>query len=125
MADVKCVAADQIAAQLLDLRGDGAVAIVLAVGLAPSDHAGIGLDAQEHEVLAPAGVNRQALDARDFHDLLRPAAWMIGAQRAISSLTNAANACCPRCALSGTSPPTSANRLRTSSSSNALSRASL
>src|SRR5262249_7372315 len=72
MTDVERVAADQIAAQLLDLRGDGTVAVVLAVGLAPSDHAGVGLDPLEHEILAPTRVNREALDARDFHvDLVR------------------------------------------------------
>src|SRR5262249_43830105 len=67
VADVERIAADQITAQLLDLRGNRAVAIVLAVGLAPSDRAGIGLDPHEHEILAPARVNGKALDARYFH----------------------------------------------------------
>src|SRR5712691_940551 len=40
VADVERVAADEVAAELVDLRGDGAVAVVLAIGLAPTDDAG-------------------------------------------------------------------------------------
>ena len=61
------IAADQIAAELLDLRGDGAVAVVLAVGFAPSDNAGIGGKPHEHEVLAPAGMDRKRFDAGNLH----------------------------------------------------------
>src|SRR6266481_2700724 len=53
MADVKGVATDDIAAEFFDLRRDGAVAIVLAVGFAPSNDLGIGLNAHEYEILAP------------------------------------------------------------------------
>ena len=37
MPDLERIAADEIAAELFDLRGDGAIAVVLAVGLAPAD----------------------------------------------------------------------------------------
>ena len=67
VTDLEWIAPDQIAAELLDLSGDGAVAVVLAVGFAPPDHAGIGLDAHKDEVLAPAGMHRKAFDAGDFH----------------------------------------------------------
>ena len=67
VADVEGIAADEIAAKLLDLRGDGAVAVVLAVGLAPPDHAGVGLDPHEHEILPPTGMDRKTFDAGDFH----------------------------------------------------------
>src|SRR5262249_28888571 len=53
------------------------------------------------------------------------AALIIGVQRAISFFTNAASGCGPRFVLPGTSPPMSERRLRTRSSSSALSRASL
>ncbi len=67
MADVHGVATDEIAGELLDLGRNGAVAIVLAIGLTPPDDAGVGRKAHEHEILAPAGMNRQAFDALDFH----------------------------------------------------------
>src|SRR5207244_896624 len=68
VADVERIAADEVAAKLLDLSGDCTVAVVLAVGLAPADHAGVGLDPHEDEILAPAGMDRQAFNAGDFHD---------------------------------------------------------
>jgi hypothetical protein len=61
------VSADEIATELLDLRGDGAVTVILAVGLAPADDAGIGGEAHEHEILAPAGMDRKAFDGGDLH----------------------------------------------------------
>ena len=67
MPDLEGITADQVAAELFDLGGDGAVAIVLAVRLAPPDDAGIGLDAHEHKILSPAGMDRQALDTLDLH----------------------------------------------------------
>ncbi len=67
MADLERIAADQVAPELFDLRGDGAVAIVLAVGFSPSDDAGIGFEADEHEILPPAGMDRQALNACNLH----------------------------------------------------------
>ena len=72
MPDMERVAADEIAAQFLDLRRNGPVTIILAVGLPPSDHAGIGLEPHEHKILAPTRVNGKALDARDFHVSPRP-----------------------------------------------------
>ena len=68
VADVEGIAADEIAAKLLDLSGNGAIAVVLAVGLAPSDHAGVGLDPHENEILPPAGMDRKTFDPDDFHD---------------------------------------------------------
>ncbi|HEY6373540.1 MAG TPA: hypothetical protein VIX37_23390 [Candidatus Sulfotelmatobacter sp.] len=59
------VAPNKIAAETLDLRGDGTVAVVLAVGLAPSDDPGI--DPHENEVPAPAGIDGKTFDAGDFH----------------------------------------------------------
>ena len=70
VADVERVAADEITTELLDLSGDCTIAVVLAVGLAPADHAGVGRDPHEYEILAPAGMDRQAFDAGDFHDAL-------------------------------------------------------
>ena len=67
VAQLEGVAPDEITAELLDLRGDGAVAIVLAVRLAPADDPGIGRDAHENEILSPPGMDRKALDAGDFH----------------------------------------------------------
>jgi hypothetical protein len=56
-----------MAAETLDLRGDGTVAVVLTVGLPPSDDPGIGLDPHENEVLAPTGIDRKTFHAGDFH----------------------------------------------------------
>ena len=67
VTDVEWIASDQIAAEFLDLRRDGAVAVVLAVGFAPPDQAGVGLDAHEHKILPPAGIHRKTFDARNFH----------------------------------------------------------
>src|SRR5262249_52036275 len=69
--DVERIAADKIAAQLLDLCGDGTVAVILAVGFAPADHAGIGRNAHEHEILPPARIDRKTFDADDLHCVLR------------------------------------------------------
>src|SRR5262249_42315091 len=49
VADMERVAANKIAAKLLHLHGDGTVAVVLTVRLAPSDDPGIGCDPHEHE----------------------------------------------------------------------------
>ena len=68
MPDLKRIAPHHIAAEFLDLRRDGAVAIVLAIGLAPADQPGIRGDAHEHEILTPAGMNGQAFHAGDLHD---------------------------------------------------------
>ena len=59
VADMERVSADEIAPEFLDLRGNGAVTVILAVGLTPADHAGIGGQAHEHEILAPAGMDRR------------------------------------------------------------------
>jgi hypothetical protein len=67
MADMERVSADEIAPELLDLRGDGTVTVILAVGLAPADDAGIGGEAHEHEILSPAGMDREVFDAGDLH----------------------------------------------------------
>ena len=67
VADVERIAADEVAAELIDLRGDGAIAVVLAIGLAPADDAGVGLDPHEHEILPPTGMDRKTSDASDFH----------------------------------------------------------
>ena len=67
MADVKGIAPHDVAAELFHLRGDGAVAIILAVGFAPPHDSGIGLDAHEHEILAPAGMDRKAFELGNFH----------------------------------------------------------
>ena len=72
MPDVEGIAADEIAAERFDLGGDGAVPIVLAVCFTPADHAGIGLDADENEILPPPGMNRKTIHAGDFHGLLIP-----------------------------------------------------
>ena len=64
---MKGIASDDIAAELFHLRGDGAVAVVLAVGFAPPDDPGIGLDAHEHEILAPAGMDWEAFELGNFH----------------------------------------------------------
>ena len=68
VTDVEGIATDEIAAKLLDLSGNGAIAVVLAIGLAPSDHAGVGLDPHENEILPPAGMDRMTFDPDDFHD---------------------------------------------------------
>src|SRR5262249_48791254 len=68
VADVERIATDEIAAELVDLRGHSRVAGVLAIGLAPADHAGVGLDPHEHEILPPAGMDRKTFDGRDFHN---------------------------------------------------------
>lgn len=67
VADVERVAANKITAEFFDLRGDCTVPVVLAVGLAPSDDATIGLDPHENEVLTPTGIDRKTFDAGDFH----------------------------------------------------------
>ena len=67
VADMERVAANKIAAKLLHLRGDGTVAVVLTVRLAPSDHPGIGRDPHEHEVFAPTGMDWKTFDAGDLH----------------------------------------------------------
>src|SRR5262245_32242216 len=69
--DLERVAADNVATQLLDLCGDGTVAVILAVGFAPTDHAGIGRNAHEHEILPPARIDRKTFDAGDFHSAPR------------------------------------------------------
>src|SRR5262245_57495668 len=58
-----------------------------------------------------------------LHSALVLAAMMIGVQRAISLLTRIASCCWPRFDLSGISKPRSSRRLRTVSSSSALSSA--
>ena len=68
MADVERIAADEVAAEFIDLRNDGRVAVVLTIGLAPTDYAGVGLNPYEHEVLPPTGMDRKTFDAGDFHD---------------------------------------------------------
>src|SRR5262249_8045254 len=67
MTDVERIAAYEIAAEFLDLRGDGAVAVVLAIGFAPTDDTGVGLDAHKDEILAPARMDRKTFHAGDFH----------------------------------------------------------
>src|SRR6516162_2490167 len=59
------------------------------------------------------------------YSILTLAALMTGVQRAISLLTSAASAAWPRRSLGGMSQPRSMRRLRTFSSSSALSRASV
>src|SRR5262249_13833480 len=67
VADMERVAANKIAAKLLDLRRDGAVAVVLTVRLAPSDDPCIGRDPRANEILAPTGMDRKTFDAGDLH----------------------------------------------------------
>jgi hypothetical protein len=86
--DLKRVAADQITAEFCDLGADGAIAIVLAIGLAPADDAGIGLDANEHEILAPAGIDRKAFDTRYFHEAFLLRFLRSAAPAAVSFNTN-------------------------------------
>src|SRR5580704_4680607 len=64
---MKGVTTNDIAAELLDLCGNRAIAIVLAVGFTPSDDPGIGLDAREYEVLSPPGMHRQAFELGNLH----------------------------------------------------------
>ena len=59
-------------AQQMQERGDRTVAVVLAVGLAPADQSVRGLDANEHEILAPSGMDRQALHLLDLQHVMRP-----------------------------------------------------
>jgi hypothetical protein len=42
------------------------IAVVLAVGL--TDHAGVGLDPHENEILPPNGMDRKTFDPGNFHD---------------------------------------------------------
>src|SRR6185312_11067009 len=67
MADPEWIASDQVAAELFRLRRDRPVAVVLAVSLPPTDDAGVGGDAHENQVLAPARMNGQDLDGGDLH----------------------------------------------------------
>jgi hypothetical protein len=69
--DMERIAADKVAAQLFDLCCDGTVAVILAVGFAPADHAGIGRNAHKHKILPPARMDRKTFDARDLHFALR------------------------------------------------------
>src|SRR5581483_5379736 len=43
------------------------IPVILAVGFAPTDHAGVGGNADKDEVLAPARMHRQAFNACDLH----------------------------------------------------------
>src|SRR5215813_6951841 len=103
--------------------------------------------AEEHNELAPLHVSRSKRIDQDYHSsrvsgcdiccqvdgcvrsgphpIVTFAALMIGVQRAISLFTNAASGCWPRLSLPGMSPPRSEKRLRTCSSSSALSSASV
>src|SRR5262245_63174161 len=65
------IAAHEVATQLFDLCRDGTVAVILAVGFAPADHAAIGRNAHKHEILPPARIDRKTFDARDTHFALR------------------------------------------------------
>src|SRR3979411_2204175 len=65
------------------------------------------------------------LATRPRHSVLTFAALMTGDQRATSLLTRARSGCWPRFGLSGMSQPRSSRRLRTLSSSSALSSASV
>src|ERR1700726_1743064 len=68
VTDVEGIATDEIAVKLFDLRRNGTIAVVLAVGLAPSDYAGVSLDPHENEILPPTGMDRKTFDPGDFHD---------------------------------------------------------
>src|SRR5215813_6534428 len=68
---------------------------------------------------------KSSCNARPDHSALMLAALMIGVQRAISLVTRAASDCGPRFDLAGMSQPRSSRRLRTFSSSSALSSASV
>jgi len=65
--DVERAAPDQVAAQLLDVGLNGAVPVVLRVGLPPAVQALVGLDPDEQPVLGQAGVDEEGLDCGDFH----------------------------------------------------------
>src|SRR6266540_2179994 len=86
-----------------------------------------------HSITSSARADTRDFARRDLwnstrlpsHSGLTFAALMIGAQRAISLFTSTASDGWPRRALSGTSQPISASRLRTFSSSRALSSASV
>ena len=67
MPYVERVAVDQVAAELCDVGLDGGVAVGLGVGLAPSGDARVGLDLDEYQILAHAGVDGEDLDVGDFH----------------------------------------------------------
>ena len=67
MLDLKGIAADQVAGQLLDVDLDGPIAVALGVGLAPAVDAGVGLDLAKEPVFAGAGVDQKCLDVCDFH----------------------------------------------------------
>ena len=57
MLDVEWVASSEVTAQLLDVRGDGLVAVGLGVALTPAVDAAISLDLDEKPVLAEAGID--------------------------------------------------------------------
>ena len=95
MPDLEGIASNQVAAELFDLRGDGAVAIILAVRLAPADDAGIGLDADEHKILSPAAEHRMARHLADFHKRSFDES---------ASISNAVSRPCGGAALAGVGP---------------------
>ena len=68
MPYLKCITADQIAAELVDLSGDGAIAIILAIGFTPSNDASVSRYADKDKVFTPTGINRQTFNSRDFHE---------------------------------------------------------
>jgi hypothetical protein len=67
VTDMEWIASDQIAAELRNLRRDRGVPVVLAVGFAPPDQTGVGLDTNEHKVLSPACIHWKTFNARNFH----------------------------------------------------------
>ena len=86
VADMERIAANKIAAKLLDLRRDGAVAVVLTVRLAPSDDPGIGRHPHEYEILAPTGMDRKTFDAGNLHCVPRSMNTTLDAVSAISMI---------------------------------------
>ena len=58
LADARRVAADQVAAERIDVRRDLPVAVALGVALAPAVDAFVRVDAHEAEVLAGARMDK-------------------------------------------------------------------
>ena len=67
VADVEGIAVDEITRELSDMGLDGRISVRLRVALAPADYPGVGLNLDEHQVLADAGMDGEDLNVSDFH----------------------------------------------------------
>ena len=65
--DVRGVAPDEVAPELVNMRGYLHIAVGLRVALAPAIDALVGLDLHEAEVLGFAGVDQESFDVGDLH----------------------------------------------------------